>query len=137
MAYVATVSSSIVFVSELERSVAFYHDVFGCEVSVRSESAVLLLAPEGFQLYLFAKGSGTEHPFGGIGVHHLLWATDSAEGLEHFEQLLKDHGRYSDTHTTGGVRFVEGLDPDGIRVVIAHPSPKQQPRSVLDSRFYS
>lgn len=42
-------------------------------------------------------------------------------------------GRYR----IGGVRFVDGHDLDGIRVVIAHPSPEQQPRSMLDPHFYS
>jgi hypothetical protein len=42
-----------------------------------------------------------------------------------------------DTHASGGVTFVEGRDPDGIRVVIAHPSPLQLPRSSLDSRIYN
>lgn len=73
----------------------------------------------------------------GIGHEFLMWATDSAEGLQHFEQASRDCDRYSDTHTIGGVRFVEGHDPDGIRVVIAHPSPEQRPRSMLDPRFYS
>lgn len=136
MEYTAKIASSVIFVSELDRSVAFYRDVFACEVSIRERDAALLLAPGGFQMYLMAKGSRAPHPSGGIGHEFLMWATDSAEGLAHFEQALKDCGRYRDTHTNGGVRFVEGHDPDGIRVVIAHPSPEQRPRSMLDPRFY-
>jgi len=137
MKYTAKIASSVVFVSELDRSVVFYRDVFACEVAIRERDAALLLAPGGFQMYLIAKGSRAQHPSGGVGHEFLMWATDSVEGLEHFEQVLRDCGRYSDTHTIGGVRFVEGHDPDGIRVVIAHPSPEQRPRSMLDPRFYS
>lgn len=137
MKYVAQVSSSVIFVSELDRSVNFYRDVFGCEVAIRESGAALLLAPGGFQLYMIAKGSRTERPTGGIGAHHLMWTTDTAEGLEHFTQVLKDGGYYADTHKADDVTFVEGHDPDGIRIVIAHPSPQQRPRSVLDARFYS
>lgn len=137
MEYIAKVASSVVFVSELDRSVAFYRDVFACQVALREREAALLLTPGGFQLYLIAKGHEAQHPSGGIGHEFLTWATDSAESLEHFEQVLKDCGSYGDTHTIGGVRFVEGHDPDGIRIVIAHPSPEQRPRSMLDPRLYN
>lgn len=137
MEYTAEVSSSVIFVTELDRSVTFYTEVFGCHAWLREEDAALLLTPGGFQIYLIAKGSRETHPTGGIGDRHLLWATDSAEALAHFEKLLKNIGSYTDTHTGGEVTFVEGRDPDGIRVVIAYPSPVQRPRSVVDGRLYN
>lgn len=137
MGYVAKVASSVIFVTELDRSVRFYSDVFGCETALNEVDGALLLAPGGFQIYLIAKGHHTSHPSGGIGDQHLMWATDTAEALTHFEDALKSLGRYVDTHTGGEVTFVEGRDPDGIRVVIAHPNPQQRPRSVLDSRLYN
>lgn len=115
----------------------FYAEVFGCKVALRDDSAALLLAAEGFQIYLMAKGTPTAHPTGAIGGQHLMWATESPEALLHFEELLKKLGHFTYTHTGGEVTFVEGRDPDGIRVVIAHPSPLQRPRSVLDSRLYN
>ncbi|MET3922416.1 hypothetical protein ABIB26_003376 [Arthrobacter sp. UYEF20] len=115
----------------------FYGAVFDCKVALREEGRALLLAPDGFQVYLIAKGSREPHPTGGIGDRYLMWATDSVEALDHFAQLLKDLGRYTYTHSAGEVTFVEGGDPDGLRVVIAHPSPLQRPRSVLDARLYS
>lgn len=115
----------------------FYRDAFACEVTIHEESAALLVAPGGFQLYLIARGDLQEHPTGGIGHEFLMWAVDTPEALEHFAKALTDCGHYVDTHTSDGVRFVEGFDPDRIRVVIAHPSPQQRPRSVLDSRFYN
>ncbi len=133
----ATVASSVVFVSDLDRSLEFYRDVFACEVAIRERDAALLLTPGGFQMYLMARGDRQEHPSGGIGHEFLMWAVDSPEALEHFAAALRDCGHYVDTHTSDGVQFVEGHDPDGIRVVIAHPSPQQRPRSVLDPRFYN
>ena len=133
----AKAASSVIFVAELERSVSFYQKLFNCTVAVRQGNGALLLTPDGFQIYLVAKGSNQGHPTGGIGEHHLMWSTDSPAALAHFEQVLKDLGGYTYTHTDGEVVFVEGRDPDGIRVVIAHPSPEQQPRSVLDGRLYN
>jgi hypothetical protein len=48
-----------------------------------------------------------------------MWATDSEGGVAHLEQALQAHASHTTTHMSGGVRFVEGRDPDGIRVVIA------------------
>ncbi len=131
------VASSFIVVSDLDRSVEFYRDVFACDLAVRERDAALLLDSEGFQIYLMARGDREQHPTGGIGHEYLTWAVDTPEALEHFAQALKDCDCYVDRHVSGGVTFVEGHDPDGIRVVIAHPSPQQMPRSVLDPRFYS
>lgn len=132
----ARVASSVVFVSDLSRSVDFYRDVFGCEVAVQESTAALMLAPGGFQLYLVAIGAETQHPSGGVGVQYLMWATDSDDDLRRFEAALRRHSCYVDTRFADGVSFAEGRDPDGIRVVIAHPDPERLPRRSLDARLY-
>lgn len=125
------------FVAELDRSVTFYRDLFECVETLRSGDAALLLAPGGFQLYLIERGKRAERHSGGLGHHLLMWATDTAEGLAYFEQKLKAMGRYTETRMVGGVTFTEGLDPDGFRVIVAHPDPLERPRSVFDSRLYT
>ena len=137
MEYAAKVASSVLFVSELGRSVIFYRDLFGCEVTLRSDDAALLLTPGGFQLYIIERGKHAQRHPGGLGHHLLMWSTDSAKALEHFEQALKDADSYTGKHTAGDVTFVEGRDPDGLRVVIAHPDPARRPRSVFDSHLYA
>ena len=124
------------FVSELARSVAFYRDVFDCVVSVEDAGAALLLAPGGFQIHLREIGVTGQHATGGVGVQSLMWATDTVEGLRHFEQRLRRHNCFVDTHAIKGVSFAEGRDPDGLRVVIAHPPPGALPRATLDPRLY-
>jgi hypothetical protein len=136
MEHVAKISSSVIFVAELDRSVEFYSAVFACKVAILDVDAALLLSSDGFQLYLVAKGHRAQHALGGIGPQYLIWAVDNAESRDHFEQVLKDRGVRTDTHTSGGVEFVTGHDPDGIRVVIAHPSPHRLPRSVMSPRIY-
>lgn len=76
--------------SELDRSVAFYRDVFGCEVAIHDQDAALLLSSRGFQMYLVARGKREQHASGGIGVQYLMWATDSAEELIHFEHCIEE-----------------------------------------------
>lgn len=137
MNHTARVTSAVLFVSELEPSAAFYSELFGFTNSIESEGGRLLQAPDGFQLYLIAKGPDAEHPSEQIGVQYLMWSVDSPDDLAAVERSLKSQDRYTYTHSDGGVTFVEGTDPDRMRIVIAHPSPLQQPRSVLDSRIYS
>jgi catechol 2,3-dioxygenase-like lactoylglutathione lyase family enzyme len=133
----ATVGSTVMFVSDLNKSVTFYRDVFGCEVTINKAGAVLLRAPGGFQIYLRSVGKRAAHPSGNIGVQYLMWTTDSTETLEQFEKTLRDRGCYTYTHTDGGVTFVEGHDPDGIPAVVAQPSPEHLPRRMLSPRVYS
>jgi catechol 2,3-dioxygenase-like lactoylglutathione lyase family enzyme len=136
MGYPAKPASSVLYVSELDRSVTFYRDLFGCEVTLRSAEAALLLTTEGFQLYIIERGRHAQRHPSGLGFHLLMWATDNQKDLENLKQALQETGNYVDTHTAGDVTFVEGRDPDGLRVVIAHPDPAQQPRSVFDSHLF-
>lgn len=137
MHYVANVASSVIFVRELDRSVSFYTEVFGCETAFRGNDGALLLSAGGFQIYLIAKGHREPGITDSIGEQNLMWTTESEDGLKHFEELLKKRGNHTYTHTGEEVTFVEGRDPDGSRVVIAYPSPQQRPRSVLDGRLYN
>ena len=68
-------------VSDLDRSVRFYRDVFHCHVALREPDAALLLAPDGFQIYLNSKGQTRRHGVGPGGVQYLMWATDSEAEL--------------------------------------------------------
>ncbi|GAB3439529.1 hypothetical protein GCM10027517_12980 [Phycicoccus ginsengisoli] len=125
------------FVAQLDRSVEFYRDVFTCSLTVRELGAALLVAPDGFQMYLVEKGGRAEHPLAHIGLQYLMWCTDSAEALDEVEAALRDRGGHPARHESGGVTFVRARDPDGIGVVIAHPSPQRLPRSVIAGRLYS
>jgi catechol 2,3-dioxygenase-like lactoylglutathione lyase family enzyme len=135
--HVATISSAVIFVRDLDRSLDFYRGVFGCRTSVRDVNAALLVSPDGFQLYLVEPGDRVHHPLGGVGLQYLIWAVESAEARDHFEQILRDRGVRTATHTSGGVEFLTAHDPDGIRVVIAHPSPRMLPRSMISSHVYT
>ena len=89
--------------------------------------AALLLAPGGFQIYLIGHSARTPHPSGGIGPQYLIWAVNSADDLQELEQALRGYGRFIDTYTSGGVTFLAGRDPDGIRILMAHPARTSSP----------
>ena len=131
------VTSSVLSVSRLDRSIEFYRDVFSCTVSLREPGAALLLAPDGFQIYLVARGTRAEHPSGGIGHQYLIWAVAVRPSCETWHRPLADRDGHPDSSTHGGVSFVTARDPDGIRIVVAHPSPEKLPRAVIAARLYT
>lgn len=128
-------SSMLMRVLELERSVAFYCEVFGCTVALAEEDAALLLSPNGFQIYLYADPTSTHRPIGALGVREVMWSADSAETLDHVGGRLRRHYAATYSHSENGVSFVDGRDPDGNRVLVAYPSPLQLPRLHIARRF--
>ena len=82
MAHGARLSSVVVFVQDLDRSVSFYTDVLALEVADRSPTAALLVSAGGSQLILRAMGSNAAHALGSVGVQYVTWTADGKEDLE-------------------------------------------------------
>jgi hypothetical protein len=137
MGYQARVTSTVIFVSRLEVSIGYYCDLFACQVTLHDREAALLLTPDGFQIYLIARGTNTAHPLGGIGLQCLIWAVESDAELRDAAQAIGSRGGRVSSYASGGVSFVATRDPDGIRVLLAHPSPEKVPRSVVGPRLYT
>jgi hypothetical protein len=53
------------------------------------------------------------------------------------ERSINDRGGRAYTYASGGVNFLETRDPDGIRVLVACPSPARVPRSLVENRLHS
>ncbi|WP_063020697.1 VOC family protein [Nocardia niwae] len=128
-------ASCFMEVSDLDRSIRFYCDVLECRVAIHEPDVALLLTPDGFQLYLRVSGTFHRRHIGDLGVVYLIWSTDSKTELDGIEHRLRAH--YPSTHTAqaNGISFVDGIDPDGCRVLITYPSPAKLPREVIDRRF--
>lgn len=132
----ASVASCVIRVSDLDRSLNFYCDVFSCRVLVRESGMALLLTPSGFQLYVHADSSFRHRSAATIGIQYLMWATDTEADLEQIAQRLRAYDVATFSYTQGGVTFVEGCDPDRERVIVAYPSPRQLSREVIAKRLY-
>lgn len=135
--HIATVAvaSALIRVRELERSIDFYCSVFEFTVSLREADAALLLARNGFQIYLHADPLSLPRPVTALGVSEIMWSAQRAESLNEIGARLRKHYPSTYAHTADGVSFVDGCDPDGNRVLVAYPSPLQLPRSVIEHRF--
>ncbi len=64
-----------------------------------------------------------------------MWAADTEDELARITERLRTYDAATYTQTVGGVTFVDGCDPDGIRVIVAYPGPGQLPRELIAQRF--
>jgi catechol 2,3-dioxygenase-like lactoylglutathione lyase family enzyme len=136
MAGTARLGSVVMFVQQLGRSVDFYADVLGLEVSDRSPTAALLTSPGGSQLILRQMGSNAAHPLGGIGPQYAVWTARDGDDLDRAEAALRRRSAHQVTRTHDNVTAVEGRDPDDVVVMIAYPGPEDEPLRELPPRIY-
>ncbi len=135
MAEGARLGSVVMFVHDLDRSVAFYADVLALRVVDRSPTAALLSSAAGAGLILRAMG-GAAHALGSIGVQYVVWATADAADLIRCERALAGRGAHRETRSNDGVTVVEGRDPDDMVVMASYPGPDQMPLRELPVRIY-
>ncbi|HEY5361319.1 MAG TPA: VOC family protein [Streptosporangiaceae bacterium] len=136
MAGDARLGSVVMFVQELDRSVAFYEDVLGLELVDRDPTAALLASKAGSQLILREMGGNAVRPLGGVGIQYVIWSAAGKDDLDRCEQVLKRRQAHRETRTAEGSTAVEGRDPDDVVVMIAYPGPDQAPMSRLPARIY-
>ncbi|QYH36263.1 VOC family protein [Salinibacterium sp. M195] len=130
-------SSAVMFVSDLDRSIAFYCDLLGLTCSVRDESAALLVCGEGYELYLRGKHAHPSRVSGAVGLQYLIWSADSVEELQRCEEVLRRQSRHVRREHLDGFDVVEGRDPDHLAVMVVFPGPDQAARHVIIPRIYS
>jgi catechol 2,3-dioxygenase-like lactoylglutathione lyase family enzyme len=136
MADGARLASVVMFVRVLDRSVRFYRELLGLDVTDLSPTAALLSSAAGSHLILRAMGGHGGHALGNVGVQYVAWTAASRDDLRRCEQVLKKHRAYRETHLTDHAAAVEGRDPDDIMVLVVYPGPDQIPLRELPVRIY-
>lgn len=109
---------AVLYVSDLERSLAFYQRVFGMEVIAReprANAAFLKLPRSGnhHDLGLFGIGDsyGPKRP--GIGLYHLAWQVDTIDELQEAQLVLAEADALVGQSSHGATKSLYGQDPDG------------------------
>ncbi|HSZ45201.1 MAG TPA: VOC family protein [Streptosporangiaceae bacterium] len=128
--------AAVMFVRDLEASVAFYRELLDLEVLDRSPTAALLGSADGSQLTLRAFGENAGRPLGSIGVQYVSWSTGSRADLDRRAEILRQHSAYLETRTDQDVAVVEGRDPDDIPIMIIYAGDKWPTRK-LPPRIYA
>ncbi|MGH3665237.1 MAG: VOC family protein [Egibacteraceae bacterium] len=129
---ITRLNHAVLFVRDVDRSVAFYTDVLGFRV--------VPIAPDGFKAaFLQAPGSTNDHDLGlfeigdgagpspagrtAVGLYHLAWEVDTLAELERLKGLLAEHGALTGASDHGTTKSLYGGDPDGLEFEIAWVVP--------------
>jgi catechol-2,3-dioxygenase len=120
---------AVLFVADLERSVAFYRDAFDMSVIAReprARAAFLRLPRSGnhHDLGLFGVGAQEPRPRGSLGLYHLAWQVDTIEELEEARLTLTSLGALTGESSHGATKSLYGQDPDGNEFEVMWMLPK-------------
>lgn len=143
---ITRLNHAVLYVSDLERSVAFYTDVLGFRVLDD-------LTPPGFtgarflqaadstndhDLGLFEMGPGTAASAAGrttVGLYHLAWEVDTLAELERLAVALERAGALVGASDHGSTKSLYGRDPDGLEFEIAWLVPRDLVPADVDRRI--
>ncbi len=133
---VTRLNHAVLYVRDVERSVAFYSDVLGFR---RVD-----MTPEGFRgaAFLQAPGSTNDHDLGlfeigagagpsaagraTVGLYHLAWEVDTLADLARYGQRLSEVGALVGSSDHGTTRSLYGQDPDGLEFELTWVVPAER-----------
>ncbi len=129
---------AVLFVADLERSIAFYDAAFGTEVVAReprARAAFLRMPRSGnhHDLGLFGVGAQPPRPRGSIGLYHLAWQVDTIEDLEQARTTLADLDAYTGESSHGATKSIYGHDPDGNEFEVMWMLPRESWGELVDA----
>ena len=120
---------AVLYVRDLERSVAFYGEVLGFRR--------VPMTPDGFAgaAFLQAPGSTNDHDLGlfqvgpdagpslagraTVGLYHLAWEVDTLEDLERIAAALAERDALVGASDHGTTKAVYARDPDGLELEVS------------------
>jgi catechol-2,3-dioxygenase len=110
---------AVLYVRDVERSVAFYGGVLGFRTKAAFPGAAFLQAPgstNDHDLGLFQVGNAPQQRGGspGPGLYHLAWEVESLNDLEEHLVKLSEAGALVGMSDHGTTKSLYAKDPDGI-----------------------
>jgi catechol-2,3-dioxygenase len=111
---------AVLYVRSVERTVAFYRDVFGFEQVAGFPGAAFLKAPAStndHDLGLFevgAEAAASQAGRGAVGLYHLAWEVETLDDLEEHLERLAAAGALTGMSDHGTTKSLYGRDPDGL-----------------------
>ena len=122
---VQRLNHAVLYVRDVEKSLAFYRDVLGFRVKVEIPGRAVFLQAEGstndHDLGLFAIGTQAGPSEAGrrtVGLYHLAWEVDTLDELERTMVKLTEAGTLVGSSDHGTTKSLYGHDPDGLEFEI-------------------
>jgi catechol-2,3-dioxygenase len=122
---------AVLYVRDVERSVAFYSDVLGFRQVMGMPGAAFLQA-EGSRndhdLGLFQIGAdavASPAGQGAVGLYHLAWEVDTLDELERIAGRLADAGALAGASDHGTTKALYAKDPDGLEFEVSWLLPAE------------
>lgn len=128
---VARLNHAVLFVRDLDRSVAFYQEAFGFEEIAREGGQMAFLRAAGgsnhHDLGLAQVGARAPHPpRGSTGLYHLAWEVPSITDLAAAQQVLAGLDALTGMSDHGATKSLYGVDPDGNEFEVMWLVPREQ-----------
>ena len=122
MTAVARLQHAMLYVTDLARSVDFYHEALGLEETWRDGPIALMRAvgsTNHHDLALLAVGEDAHRPpSGSVGLYHLAWEVWTIDELAAAAAALSAMRALTGASDHGAIKSVYGRDPDGIEFEI-------------------
>lgn len=127
---VTRLNHAVLYVRELDPSVAFYQSIFGfVEVARMGQRMAFLRAANSsnhHDLGLAAVGRRAPSPLpGSVGLYHLAWEVQQIEELAIAAETLTAQGYFRGASDHGATKSVYGEDPDGNQFEIMWIVPRE------------
>ncbi|MEV0195930.1 VOC family protein [Nonomuraea sp. NPDC050691] len=122
---VQRLNHAVLYVRDVERSVAFYRDALGFEVVMGMRGAAFLQAAgsnNDHDLGLFEIGAGAgPSPAGrtSVGLYHLAWEVDTLDELERISARLSEMGALVGASDHSTTKALYAQDPDGLEFEVS------------------
>jgi catechol-2,3-dioxygenase len=137
---VQRLNHAVLYVRDVDRSVAFYTEALGFRVVHRMGGRAAFLQAEGsandHDLGLFAVGTDAGPDTAGrgtIGLYHLAWEIDTLAELKRMAGVLTERGSLVGSSDHSSTKALYARDPDGIEFEITWLVPAD--RLDPDTRF--
>ncbi|MEV4017548.1 VOC family protein [Nonomuraea angiospora] len=122
---VQRLNHAVLYVRDVERSVAFYREALGFDVVMGMPGAAFLQAPgstNDHDLGLFQIGPDAgPSPAGStsVGLYHLAWEVDTLDELERVAVKLSELGALVGSSDHGTTKALYAKDPDGLEFEVS------------------
>ena len=126
---VTRLNHAVLYVRDVERSVAFYRDILGFSQVMGFPRAAFLQAPgstNDHDLGLFEIGAGAGPSPAGratVGLYHLAWEVDTLAALRDLAAKLSDAGALAGASDHSTTKSLYAKDPDGLEFEVAWVVP--------------